>query len=505
VAARLSRPLRFLLLAAAATAPVAATAHAEARAAYGGRAVGSLGSAPAALDPLLAQSWAEVGLAGLLYDGLYRLDAAGRVIPQLAEGPPLFAPDGLVARIAVRQGVRFHDGRRLRGADAAASLRRAQGAAFWALAPVKSVAAEGDQVVLSLRRPVPAAELAALLAVPQLAVTPGGRAPAARTLAGTGPFRIVKAEAGRAVELEAWEAHFAGRPYLDAATLRWFDGAEAEARAYEAGATDFSLHGAVVFAGNQPKYATEALDGPATTLVFLGLGTGGGPHAELLGDVDFRRGISLSLSRAVLARIGGGERVVPAVLPESPDLGGGAPSAAEAEAHTDLAAAAFRRAAARHGERRGTLELLVDRDRPEDFEVGSRIVAALYAAGLPVALTRVAPADFTRRVAAGQCDLWIGQLLAPTVDPVHEYAAAFAAGGDGWAAARLADGSLTSASAQAAFAARLPVLPLYHRAVRVHHKATLLGLGFDPIGRLGLADAFAVAAAPLPVSAQDQP
>ncbi len=41
-----------------------------------------------------------------------------------------------------------------------------------------------------------------------------------------------------------------------------------------------------------------------------------------------------------------------------------------------------------------------------------------------------------------------------------------------------------------AFAARLPIVPLYHRAVRVHHKRSLRGLAGDPLGRLDFADAY---------------
>jgi MarR-like DNA-binding transcriptional regulator SgrR of sgrS sRNA len=471
---------------------VAGIAQAESRAPYGGKAVGSLTSAPIAVDPVNAQTWADVSLVGLLFDSLYRIDTEGHVQPDLALTMPIASADGLEARITVRGEATFHDGRPLGAADVVASLRRAQGTPqlAWALAPVKAITARDAAVILTLRRPVPAGELAALLALPQLAITEGGKAPNPRAPIGSGPFRWKRIDpATRRVELEAFPVHHAGRPYLDALVLRWFEDPESEASEYDAGKADLSLRGAVAFSSREPKYPTDVLDGPATLLVYLGFGRA---HAELDADVEFRRAVSLAVNRAALRHVGTGERVIPALLPDAPDLGGATPTAAEVEAHVDSAAAALARVAQRRPElaAHAPIELIVDRSRPDDTDVASRLVAALDRAGLVIVATPLAPADYQRRVAEGRCDLYLGQLAAPSTERTHEYAAAFAAGGDAWAATRLADAPLLVESAAAAFAARLPVVPLYHRAVRVSHKKTILGLLFDPLGRIGLADAF---------------
>src|SRR5687767_6426857 len=100
---------------------LAQAAAAETRPSLGGRAVASLPSAPGTFDPVEARSAADVLLAGLVFDGLYRHDAAGRVVPHLAESLPALSADGLEARIALRAGVRFHDGRPVRPADVSAS------------------------------------------------------------------------------------------------------------------------------------------------------------------------------------------------------------------------------------------------------------------------------------------------------------------------------------------------------------------------------------------------
>jgi peptide/nickel transport system substrate-binding protein len=470
VAARVAALVLLLAGAAAAEAPPPA----------GGRAVGSLGSAPVGLDPLAARSWTEVTLASLIFDPLYRVDGA-RVVPHLAEALPEVSADGREVRIRLRQGARFHDGRAVRPADVAASLRR--GLESWALASVEAVSHAGATLVLRLRRPDP--ELAARLALPQLAVTPLGRAPAPRTPVGSGPFRVGRIDAAaRRLELEAAPEHFAGRPWLDALVLRWFLSADDEARGYEAGEADVSLRGAVAFAGHEPKYPTVAVESRATVLGYLGFGRARGAVLE---DRETRAAISLAIGRAGLRHLGSGERVVPAGSPVPADLGG--PPATDATA--DAARAAMARVLGRHPQLRGArLEILVDASRPEDAEVAARVLAALDRVGLAATFVAVPAAELERRVAAGACDLYVGELAMPARDALAAYGAAFAAGGDPTLAARLREAPLSAEAAAATFAARLPIVPLFHRAVRAHHKRTLRGLAVDELGRLSFADAY---------------
>jgi MarR-like DNA-binding transcriptional regulator SgrR of sgrS sRNA len=379
-----------------------------------------------------------------------------------------------------------------------ASLRRAQAApqTEWALAAVASIAHTEDAIVLELRRPEP--ELAARLALPQLAVTPLGRAPAPRAPIGSGPFRVRRvADAARRVELDASADCFAGRPYLDGVTLRWFEDADDEARAYEAGEADVSLRGAIAFSGHQPKFATVDFEGPATVMTYL---TFGRARGALLADPELRAAISLAVGRASFRHIGSGERVVPSVSPVPPDLQPGRPNG-ELSPAPEQARAALARVAARYGKLAG-LELLVDRSRPEDVDVATRIIAALDRVGVTATYVVLAPADLERRITAGLFDVAVGQMAASALDPVAAYAAAFAAGGDRWAAAKLREGPLSVEAAAAAFGERLPVVPLFHRALRAHHKKTLRGLGGDALGRLAFADAY-VWTGPADVVGQD--
>ncbi|HTE52074.1 MAG TPA: ABC transporter substrate-binding protein [Kofleriaceae bacterium] len=470
------------VIAALAATAIAAPARAETRPRYGRALVGTLLGRPTTFDPVEARSHAEAQLVLLVYDSLYELTDDGELVPHLALGRPTVSADGLEARVRLRRGVLFQDGSALGPADVVASLERLRRSrAGWLLAPVASIAAVGDEIVLRLGRPAP--ELIELLAAPAAAITPGGRAPR-RLPVGSGPFAMRRAPRATGLTLDAWDQHFAGRPYADRLELGWFTGQTEEAQAYEIGRLNLSFRGSVAFTGHQPKYPTEVSSGPAAILAYIGFGRA---HGRAFDNRDLRQALSLALGRDSLRHIGSGERILPTIYPVAIDLGGREPRREDLLARTDAARAALNRAtrsvAALSG-RRPTLDLLVDRTRPDDREIGERVVGALFQLGLSARIVEVDAAVLVARAARGECDLYIGQLAPPGPAQASQMAAAFAAGGDGWAAAQLASGPLDVEAALAAFGERLPVVPLFHRAIRVHHRVDVRQVWFDATGRL---------------------
>ncbi|MCX5742740.1 MAG: ABC transporter substrate-binding protein, partial [Proteobacteria bacterium] len=243
-----------------------ATAHAETRPRYGGVVEASLLGAPVTLDPALAQTHAELEVAALIFDTLYALDAPdGIAHPHLAIQLPIVDGAQTTVRIPLVKGARFHDGSELTAADVVASLERARkGPARFALAAIATIRADGDALELVLRTPLP--DLAVRLALPQLSITKGGRAPGERPI-GSGPFVVDGLDRGkRVLALHAFDDHFAGRPYLDQLALRWYDSPDGEARRYETNASQVSARGVAAFAGGQPMYRASELEGPATVL-----------------------------------------------------------------------------------------------------------------------------------------------------------------------------------------------------------------------------------------------
>lgn len=488
---------RLTAIAAAAACAAAAVAlardvGAEARPGYGGEIVATLTGEPVSLDPVAARSHAELTVTALVFDTLYRAHPDGTIVPHLAAAMPEAQADGTV-RIALRDHVTFHDGSALDAGDVVASLRRlGKSAAGWIVAPLAAIARDGDAVVVTPRATT--TPVAALLAAPQAAVTPDGAAPKAKAPVGSGPFRVEAIDRGkRRIVLVASEAHVRGRPYLDRVELRWFAARADEARGFEEGKLHVSARGATTVAGASPKYKAGVVEGPATILTFVGFGAA---HPDVTGSVELRRALALAIARGGLASVGSGERVEPTDDPVPVDLGG--PSLGQDARGADLAAAskALDRAAAKvpalaeDARARLTLEILVDKTRFDDRDAADKVVVALDKLGIAATVTELGAAEHARRVADGECDLWIGQLPAAGAEPALLWGAAFAAGGDGWAKAELAAGALDPAAARAAFARRLPVIPLFHRALRVHHRTDVRGVALDAAGRIGLADLY---------------
>ncbi len=469
-----------------------AVAHAETRPRYGGSVEGSLLGAPVTLDPPGAQTHAELTAVDLVFDTLYRVGPDGLVHPHLAIAAPAVDAARTTVRIALRKGVKFHDGSDLTAADVVASLERVRTTpARWALAAVTTIRIDGDGIELGLR--VPVAELTTVLALPAMAITRAGKPPGERPI-GSGPFVVDRFDrAKRVLILKAFDAHFAGRPYLDQLALHWYDAADGEARRFETGETHLSSRGGAAFTGAVPKYRADELEGPAALLVFAGFGTA---HRDVTSDRSFRRALDLALARGAFTSVTSGERVLPAHEPV-PAEAGGAPLSAAARtgdleaARVALASAGNRvKALAADQLAQLKLEILVEDTRPDDREIAERVALALTKLGIGSTISAVPAATLRERVLRGTCDLWIGQLAAPVTSAQLWWGAVFAAGGDPWAELQLATASLDPVAAARTFADHLPIVPLVFRAVRIWHRSDVRGLAFDASGRPCYAELF---------------
>jgi ABC-type transport system substrate-binding protein len=461
---------------------LAGVAHAETRPRYAGTVEATLLGAPATLDPVFARSHAEITAVGLVYDTLYRIGPDGVAQPHLASSLPVVDDKHASARIALKKGVKFQDGSELTAQDVVASLERTRQHQKWILAPIGDIHADGDSLVVALH--APGVDLPVLLALPQTAVTKTGKAPGDK--AGTGAFTLSSWDKrGHKLVLKAFDDHFAGRPYVDL-ILRWYDTPDGEARKFETGAAQLSARGVAAFAGAQPAYKADDVEGPAALLVYVGFGQ---QHAAVTNDPAFRRALDLAIARAGLETITSGERVVPTKLP-IPVEAGGQPLTAAARAG-DLTAAAAELARV-PGLAPGalTLGIFVEDTRPDDREIAERIVHALDKLGIHATITAVTADDLRTRRQNGQLDLWIGQLAEPVTSEATWWGAAFAAGDDDWAQPQLAAGTLQSGAAAKAFGQRVPILPLMFRAVRVWHRTDVHGVSFDAAGRPCYADLF---------------
>jgi ABC-type transport system substrate-binding protein len=340
-------------------------------------------------------------------------------------------------------------------------------------------------VVLKLRRRAP--ELVEALSTVETSVTAKGRGPTFKKAIGSGPFRLLGFDRKqRKLVLAAYDGHFAGRPYLDSVVLRWFNDANKEARDYEVGKSHLSFRGAVAFAGQGPKYKTNDLESKSMFLVYLGFGSG---HAGALSSRSVRRAFSMAIDYKAVAAIGSGEKVgnggqlmPPSWSPGVSSVAAGSRLAEAKQLWRTIDARAVQRLTAT------PLEIIVDQSRPDDREIAEKVLAALYQLGLKGRI-QLLPSDlFAGRVAAGRCDLYVGQLVSPYPSAPWLSAAALARSGGKAVSKALAAQAPSRAPLRRRIREQRPLVPLFHRAVRVHFRSNLYGVRFDRGASISFAD-----------------
>ena len=191
------------------------------RSARGGEIHVPLPGRPEALDPLLGM-WSDfVEILPNVFETLVRVEEGARPEPWLAEG---WEARGGGARyhLHLRQGVRFHDGRRLSSRDVRWSferlLRSPRTEAHFPLLPIKGARAfragaetisglqllSAHELLIELEKPI--AFFPSLLSHPLTAIVPEGTRELAGTwrdgCVGTGAFRVLRFEPQRRLELE---------------------------------------------------------------------------------------------------------------------------------------------------------------------------------------------------------------------------------------------------------------------------------------------------------------
>lgn len=170
-------------------------AAAFAEPAKGGAANLAMVGEPQGLDPMISTADLVGTIMQHVYEPLYTFDANWNVAPMLAEGMPVVSKDGLTYTIAIRKGVKLHNGRDLNADDVVASLQR-----WMELSPrgksvgkeVASLTAKGPlSVELKLKSPY--APLLAQLALPSgmaAIMAKESIAPQLKEFIGTGPYKF---------------------------------------------------------------------------------------------------------------------------------------------------------------------------------------------------------------------------------------------------------------------------------------------------------------------------
>ncbi|MEX2356107.1 MAG: ABC transporter substrate-binding protein [Thermaerobacterales bacterium] len=274
---------------------------------------------PQTLDPVYAVTLLEGRILTLVYNGLVRLSAEGRIIPDLAAGWEI-QDDGLTYLFNLRQDAQFHSGRSLTARDVEFSFRRlldpdTASPRAWVLSSIAGARqfSEGlaedlagvevlDDHTLRITLERPYAQFLHHLTMPAAFVVDGETlsemSPADWLPVGTGPFMLAEWRSGEHLFFTAFEEYYHGRPFLDAVRLRVIGNRAAAVDEFAAG----NLHAMTIRAAERQKLLDdEGFMGPMAettqpAVYYLGLNN----QIEPLSDPLVRQAIHHAIDREAL-------------------------------------------------------------------------------------------------------------------------------------------------------------------------------------------------------------
>ncbi|GLK81682.1 ABC transporter substrate-binding protein [Methylopila turkensis] len=273
--------------------------------------VGQTGE-PRSLDPSTVTASNDFRIISSVFEGLTRFRKGSLAVePALAERWEI-SDGGLSYTFHLRPGARFHDGEPV-DADAVVYTfgrmldpkhPQAEAGPFplaFFFAAVKAVEAV-DPLTVRFRLERPYAPLLSNLAYPAGFIVSPAAARAAgrgfgRAPVGSGPFRFVRWESGRQVELARNDAYWGGPPKLDGIVFRPIADGDARAAEMLAGGLDLMLElppDAAPRLSDPERFRTHGVAGPH--LWYLALNARRGP----LADVRVRRAVNYAIDKRAI-------------------------------------------------------------------------------------------------------------------------------------------------------------------------------------------------------------
>jgi ABC-type transport system substrate-binding protein len=272
------------------------------------------------IDPAVCETQEQAEVVPSIFETLTRAVEGARIVPRLAS-EVIPEADGRRYRFRLRPGVSFHDGRRLTARDVRFSWERllASGTVNrWLLSSIRGARRivegeatdlEGFHIVspmeFSVDLETPMAFFPAVIAYTPTSVIPEGTASIgtlAREAVGTGPFRLVRFEPGKRLDLER-NPHYwrQGYPRSDGLVFR-FGVSPEEARAdFLAGrvsVTSELLPADVEALRHDPRFASGYHQDPSLVTYFAAFNRHRGP----LRDPEMRRGLCRGIAAAPIVR-----------------------------------------------------------------------------------------------------------------------------------------------------------------------------------------------------------
>jgi len=283
------------------------------------------------LDPALGSTLDRLEVCSTIFETLTRSTESAHITPWLASSFQV-EDGGRAFRFHLREDVRFHDGRRLTARDVRYSWERLLSThddPRWLLAPVRGAEAvisgkardlEGFRIISSREFVVelekPLAFFPALVSHAVTAIVPEGTTAIGGSwkdgCAGTGPFRLVRFEPGKLVNLER-NPHYWRPGFPRTEGLVFHLGVSAEKIRDEFRAGRFSLASDLFPADvetlrHNPEFASNYREIPRMSVWFAAFNT----HRPPLSDPELRRRLCAHLDVSGIVRRTLGRLAIPA-------------------------------------------------------------------------------------------------------------------------------------------------------------------------------------------------
>lgn len=198
---------------------------------------------PRYINPLLATSDTDQSLVKLVFSGLYKFDADGNVIPDLAESFPAISDDGQEYTVKIKPNGRWHNGNPVTADDVVFTIATLQNADYnsprrneWQSTEVEKV----DDYTVKFKLKSQSAPFLSNLTLPIISkaiwenTAPGDFATVAANIEaiGNGPYvikEVRKLEHGsiQTIVLESFADYHNRRAYIDTVKLNFYENVEA--------------------------------------------------------------------------------------------------------------------------------------------------------------------------------------------------------------------------------------------------------------------------------------
>ncbi len=269
----------------------------------------ALESNPTNLDPRLATDASSARILQLMFNGLFRKDPSGRLIPDLLES--WSQADDRTYIFRLKKGIVFHDGSPLDADDVVYTFRSIMDASFGspfrgALAVVDRIeAVDVHTVRFQLREPFASFLVSLDIGIVPSSVADSSQEEFATRPIGTGPFRLVSWQRGEVVEVEANPLYFEGQPRIKTLQFRIIPDSTVRILELRKGSVHLVQNEieAVMLADLERRSEFQVIKSEGTSYSYLGFNL----RDPILSSLNVRKAIAYAIDRqAIIDHLLGG-------------------------------------------------------------------------------------------------------------------------------------------------------------------------------------------------------